>query len=392
MAKANRLTTRIIDRIDAPGVYGDGNTLFLRVRDNGEGGRGSAAWTQIVKIDGKRYERGLGGYPLVSLEEARQVAFDNRRRARRGDNPFVKPSVATVAPAFAEALEAVLEVNACDWKGGVDGRSARQWRATMLRYAVPTLGSMAVDAIQSPDVLACVKPLWRDKRDTAEKVKNRISTVMRWAIAEGYRADNPVAAVDAHLPTKRKPRKHHEALPYAEVPSAIATVRDSNAHPATKLAFEFLVLTAARSTEACGATWDEIDLDEEVWRIPAERMGKTKVEHTVPLSVASADVLIEAEKRYGGEGLIFPTPKGTPLQNARLTELLHKLGIKAVPHGFRTSFRNWAGEHGLDHYVADAALSHKIKDSVEAAYHRTTYLEKRRKVMEQWADHCLPKD
>ena len=392
MAKANRLTTRIIDRIDAPGVYGDGNTLFLRVRDNGEGGRGSAAWTQIVKIQGKRYERGLGGYPLVSLEEARQVAFDNRRRAKRGDNPFVKPSVATVAPAFAEALEAVLAINAADWKGGTDGRSARQWRATMLRYAVPTLGSMAVDAIQTPDVLACVEPLWHVKRDTAESVKRRISAVMDWAIAKGYRTDNPVAAVGAVLPTKRNPRKHQEALPFAEVPSAIAAVRDSNAHPATKLAFEFLVLNAARSGEACGATWDEIDFDEDLWRIPAERMSKTKVEHQVPLTVASVDVITKAGDLFGDKGLIFPTPKGTPLQNARLSELLRKLGIKAVPHGFRSSFRDWAAEHKWQDDIAEAALSHKEGNAVKAAYKRTDYLEKRREMMRQWADYCLPKD
>ena len=388
----HKLTVRGIAKFDTPGLYGDGGTLYLKVRDNGEGGRGSAQWIQIMHIDGKRYERGLGGYPVVPLEHARQVAFDNRRRAKLGDNPFVKPAQATVAPTFAEALEAVLANECGAWKGGMDGESARQWRGSLRDYAMPTLGSMAVDAIQPADVVDCLKPIWRTKHVTALRVRQRISAVMQWAIAKEYRADNPAAAVDALLgKVKPEAKNHHRALPYAKVPAAIATVRDSKAHKATKLAFEFLVLTAARSGEVRGATWDEIDFDEDLWRIPAERM-KAKVEHSVPLSVASVDVLLKANKRYGGEGLIFPTRKDKPLPKNVFRALLDGLGIDATAHGFRASFRTWAAEQGWPRDIAEVALAHEIPNAVEASYNHAQHLEQRSKMMEQWADYCLPKD
>lgn len=368
-------------------IYRDNETptLYLRVRDTG-----SAQWTQIVHIEGKRMERGLGGWPVVTIEEAREVALDNRRALRRGENPFEKRQQAEVsnAPTFAEAVDAVIAIQRGAWR---NDKSEAQWRASLRDYAMPKLGRMAVDAIQSADVLACLKPIWDAKRETASRVKQRISAVMDWAIAEGYRADNPVAAVGAVLPTKRNARKHHEALPYAKVPDAIATVRDSKAHKATKLAFEFLVLTAARSGEVREADWDEIDIKAGLWRIPAGRM-KAKIEHTVPLSDLACGVLLKAMKRYGDKGLIFPSPRRKPLSDSTISKLIRENGIKAVPHGFRSSFRDWAGEHGWQRDLAEAALSHTIKNAVEAAYHRTDYLEQRREMMEQWAKFCLPKD
>ena len=388
MAKANRLTTRKIDRIATPGTYGDGNTLFLKVRNDGNGGRGSAQWVQILKIDGKRYERGLGGYPIVTLEEARQVAFDNRRKAKHGENPFEKPApaVATLAPTFKDAMEAVIAIQRGDWR---NGKSEKQWRASLNAYAVPKLGRKRVDAIQTADVLAVLNPIWNAKRETASRVKQRISAIMDWAIAQGHRQDNPVAAVDRVLPKSRNGRKHHRAVPFAEVADAIAAVRDSKAHLATKLAFEFLVLTAARSGEVRMATWDEIDWEKDVWRIPAERM-KAKVEHVVPLCEQAYDVLMQARDEYGNSGLIFPSPSRKALSDNTVSKLLRENGVDGVPHGFRSSFRDWAAENGWERDIAESALAHTIKNAVEAAYHRTSYLEKRRRMMAQWAEFCLP--
>ena len=389
MAKANRLTTRKIDRIAEPCIVGDGNTLFLKVRDDGNGGRGSAQWVQIIHINGKRVERGLGGYPIVSLEEARQVAFENRREVKRGRNPFAKPAqdvAKQLAPTFKDALDAVIAIQRESW---ANARTETGWRAALNTYAMPKLGSKRVDAIQTPDVLAVLQPIWNSKPAVAGRVKRGIAKAMDWAIAKGHRQDNPVAAVDAVLPTLKKATKHHKALPFAEVPSAIATVRDSAAHLATKLAFEFLVLTATRSGEVRLTTWGEIDWDKDVWRIPAERM-KAKVEHVVPLCEQAYDVLMQARDEYGNSGLIFPTLTGKAQYDHHISKLVRQCGINAVPHGFRSSFRDWAAENGWERDIAESALAHTITNAVEAAYHRTSYLEKRRRMMADWAKFCLP--
>ena len=388
MAKANRLNKRRIDRIDQPGIYGDGNTLFLKVRDDGEGGRGSAQWVQIINMDGKRTERGLGGYPLVTLDEARQVAFENRRAVRRGDNPWADKDAAKVVPAaptFEEALEAVLKVQREAWR---NPKTEAQWRATMLYYAMPALGRMRVDAIQTPDVLACLERIWHTKRDTASRVKQRIHAVMQWAVAKGYRTDNPVAAVDAVLPKNGKTTKHRDALPYADVPSALAKLRDGNAHLAIKLALDFLVLTAARSGEVRKATWAEIDLEAGVWNVPAEHMKGGKA-HTVPLSLQALTVLENAADEYGRDGIIFPSHRGKMLRDYALSNLLRDNDIAGVVHGFRSSFRDWAAEHGWERDIAEAALAHTVRNAVEAAYRRTKFLDKRRKMMERWGEHCM---
>ena len=368
-------------------IYRDSETptLYLRVRVTG-----SAQWTQIVHIEGKRVERGLGGFPLVSIEEARDAAFANRRALRRGENPFEKRHQAELqAPTFADALEAVLAIQRGAWR---NPKTEADWRNTLRRYAMPTLGSMAVDAIQRADVVDVLRPIWTAKPAAAKQVKRRISAVMDWAINEEYRKDNPVATVAASLPKAGKvDSKHHEALPFAEVPAAIATIRQCNANPAAKMAFEFLVLTAARSGEVREATWDEIDFDKDLWRIPAGRM-KAKVEHSVPLSVASVDVLLKADKRYGGEGLIFPAATGKPLYDYQISNMVSANGIKAVPHGFRSSFRDWAAEHDWQDDIAEVALAHKDDNAVKAAYKRTRYLDKRREMMAQWAKFCLPED
>lgn len=391
MAKANRLNKRRIDRIDQPGIYGDGNTLFLKVRDDGEGGRGSAQWVQIINMDGKRTERGLGGYPLVTLEEARQVAFDNRRAVRRGENPWADKNAAKVvpvAPTFEEALEAVIAIQRDGWKREGRGSSENQWRASLRDYALPKLGRMRVDAIQTPDVLGCLERIWHVKRDTAGRVKQRIHAVFQWAVAKGYRQDNPVAAVDAVLPKNGKTTKHHAALPYSEVPAAFRKAFDGDDHTGTVLAFAFQVLTAARSGEVRKATWAEIDLEAKTWTVPAEHMKGNK-EHVVPLSFEAMAMLELAADQYGNDGIIFPSPRGKMLGVNAIGRLLRDRDIAAVPHGFRSSFRDWAAEHGYERDIAEAALAHTVRNAVEAAYRRTKFLKQRRKMMERWGEHCM---
>ena len=390
-----KLTVKKIEGLSA-GQHGDGGTLYLRVQESG-----SKQWVQIIQTGGRRIERGLGGYPLVSLQEARDTAFENRRALRRGENPFAKPNPlaaaisngtvpASNAPTFADALEAVLDIQRPSWK---TPKSEAQWRASLRDYAMPTIGNMAVDAITVDDVEAILKPIWEAKRETATRVKQRIHAVLKWAVAHGHRESNPVDAVDGLLPKTKRVKVHHRALPYAEVPAAIAAVRNSQAFASTKLAFEFLVLTAARSGEVRAATWGEIDRKAKTWTIPAGRM-KAKVEHVVPLSNAAVDVLeaVAAELGEGGDGeLIFPSPRGKELSDATMSKLLRENGVAAVPHGFRSSFADWAAETGVRREVKEAALAHTVRNAVEASYTRTNYVAERREVMESWAAHCEPK-
>jgi len=248
------------------------------------------------------------------------------------------------------------------------------------------LGRLRVDRIKAPDVMRVLLPIWNEKRVTARRVRQRISAVMLWAIAQGYREDNPAgAAVGAALPKNGVRPQHLAALPYAEVAGAIATVRGSGAYPATGLAFEFLVLTACRSGEVRGARWEEVDLEAREWRIPAARM-KTNREHRVPLSSRALAVLEEAQALADGSGVVFPSERGRALDGAAIVKLVRDLGIGAVPHGFRSSFRDWAAEcTDAPREVCELALAHVNSDRVEAAYRRTDLFERRRALMEQWA-------
>ena len=234
--------------------------------------------------------------------------------------------------------------------------------------------------------MAVLLPIWNEKRVTARRVRQRIGAVMRWAVAQGYREDNPAGeAIRAALPKNGFGPRHHRALPFAEVGGAIEMVRGSGAYPATVLAFEFLVLTACRSGEVRGAQWEEMDLEGREWRIPAERM-KTHREHRVPLSRGALAVLREAQALADSSGLVFPSPRGRVLSEATISRLVRDLGIGAVPHGFRSSFRDWAAEcSDAPREVCELALAHVNTNRIEAAYRRTDLFERRRALMEQWA-------
>lgn len=382
MAKANRLNKRVLDRIMAEGkprTVGDGNTLFLRVRGD------SAAWVQIIHMNGKRTERGLGGYPIVSLEKARNIAFDNRRAVKEGRNPWQqKQTIKSKVPTFADGLDAVIAKKRTAWK---DDKNEQQWRASIKEYASSLLAKR-VDAIEADDVYACLEPIWSTKHVTACRVKTRISAVMKWAIFKGYREENPAANVDSELTSVRRKTNHHKALPYKKVPAAIAKIAKNDGYVGTNLALRFLILTATRSQETRLARWNEISQDGLTWTIPADRM-KADNEHVVPLSEAALAVLDEAEDEFGTDGLMFPSLNNKTQANRYLGVLLRDCGIDATVHGFRSSFRDWSAENDYDRDIAEAALAHKVRNQVEAAYRRTNFLEKRRKMMERWGEFCV---
>ena len=369
------LTAVFVRTVKESGKYGDQHGLILRVSASG-----SKQWIWRGTIRGKRRDLGLGGYPYTSLADARELAFEYRKLARSGGDPATLRRN-TAAPSFAEACERAIEVRAPSWKDG--GKSANNWRSTLGRFAYPRLGDMSIAEITSEDVLAVVLPVWQTRRETARKLKGRISAVMAWAIAEGHRPDDPTAAVGRALPRNGHRVQHYEALPHSDVAAALATVAASGAWAATKLAFGFLVLTAARSGEVRGARWDEINRDAKLWTVPAER-AKNARPHRVPLSAPALDVLTTARRLPNSSGLIFPSPTGRELSDSTLSKLVRENGIDAVPHGFRSSFRDWCGETAVAREVAEACLAHAVTNATEAAYARSDLLARRAEVMESW--------
>ena len=370
--------------VTRPGRYCDGNGLYLHVERSG-----SRHWVQRLVIHGKARALGLGSFALVPLADARERALANRRVARSGGDPRRSPRRVPGMPTFEEAVGRVLAIHGAAWKAG--GRTAENWQTTLRQYAYPCLGRKGVDRVTTADVMSALLPIWTRKHATAQKVRQRIGTVMKWAIAQGYRNDNPAGdALTAALPKRPAPVRHQRALPHGEVAGAVATVCASEAWTGLKLVFEFLVLTAARSAEARLATWEEMDLGALVWTVPAART-KAGREHRVPLSSRAVEILDEAS-RLGADStdvmpaeLVFPGRRGKAIRDATLSGLLQQLGIGAVPHGFRSSFRDWAAER-TDHprEVIEAALAHVVRNQTEAAYARSDLFERRRRLMNDW--------
>ncbi len=354
----------------------------------GSGGRVVKSWSQRLRVYGQPVNLGLGAFPIVGLAEARTKAMANARAVAQGLDPRISTST---APTFRESADKVIALHAANWKEGSRAKSVAQWQATLDAYAMPRLGNRPVDRITTADVMAVLLPIWNDKRETARRVRLRLSAIFKWAVAQGFRDDNPAGdAIGAALPKNGVQRQHQKALPHNEVAGALRTIRDTDAWPATKRALEFLVLTACRSGEVRGAMWSEVDLEGATWTVPAERMKAGK-EHRVPLSGQALGVLDEARALSDGSWLIFPSQRGRVLSDDAISKLTRQNGIDAVPHGFRSSFRDWCGDTGVAREVAEACLAHTIKNQVEAAYARSDLLERRRDVMQQWADYLVSK-
>ena len=293
------LTTAKVKNISDPGMYGDGGTLYLRVAPGG-----SKSWIQRLTIEGKRCDIGLGGYPLTSLAEARDKAFENRKAARGGGDPLAEKRKARM-PTFREAAQNTFDANRPRWRSE---KVAAKWWQAMEKHAFPNLGNKRVDRIGRDDVLRVLTPLWTSRPEQARKLRQSIRSTLSWAQAHGLVETNMAGeAINGALPAQPAVKEHLRALPYREVGTALETVEASASSLSAKLCFRFTVLTAARSGEARGATWDEIDLDAREWRIPAGRM-KAGAEHRVPLSDAALTVLEQARPLRDKWRLVFPSP------------------------------------------------------------------------------------
>ena len=381
MKRPVTLTAAFVRTVRLPGRYGDGrgsHGLSLLVKPTKIQGRLSKTWAQRIRINGRFTSLGLGSYPAVTLAEARRRALRSRQAIEEGHSPL-----AGQFPTFRKATEKVIRLHATKWKPG--GLSEQHWRSTLGTYAHPRLGNKRVDQITSADIMACLTPIWHQKPETARRVKRRIAAVMKWCIAQGFRQDNPAdERITAALGTNTQRPQHMKALHHSQVASAVRTVEATDAHWATIAAFKFLTLTATRSGEVRNATWDEIDLATATWTIPPKHT-KTGLEHRVPLSTGALTVLFTARQRSNSTGLIFPSPTGRTLSNATMSKLCKKNNVGCVPHGMRSSFRDWCAETGVRREVAERALGHEIRNAVEKAYARTDLLERRRQLMENWS-------
>ena len=363
-----------------PGRHADGNGLFLYVKPEG-----TRSWIQRLVIRGRRRELGLGAVSLVSLAEARDVALANRKLARSGGDPLADKRRAEGVPTFAEAARRVVEKKQGGWRGR---HHAHNWLRSLERYAFPRIGKRPVSEVNSADVIEILAPIWHSKAETARAVRQRLRTVLEWAVAMEWRSDNPCDRVVPVLGPQNDIVTHMRALAHPDVAAAVETVRTSkSAAPAVRLAFEFLVLTAARSAEVRLATWDEMDVVGRVWTIATARM-KAKREHRVPLCGRAVEILERARPLGAGDGVVFPMRNGRSIAASTLPKMLQLHGIEAVAHGFRSSFRDWAAER-TDHprEVIEAALAHVVPNKVEAAYARSDLFERRRLLMDDWADY-----
>lgn len=374
------LSAAFIRTVTAPGKYTDGHGLFLKVEKSG-----ARRWVQRIVIRGKRTEIGLGSATLVSLAEVRETALENRKLARAGGDPLQAKRTASALLNFEQAARKVYEIHRPTWR---NAKHAAQFISTLETYTFPRLGKLKVSEVTTADVLAVLQPIWLEKPETARRVRQRIGTVMKWAVANGWRQDNPADAIAQALPKQDKTQKHRKALPYDQVSGFLETLKSSNAGEFTKLALELVILTASRSGEVRLADWSEFDLENGVWTRPASRMKSNK-EHRVPLSPRAIELLVQARKIGSGAGLVFPGTKiGKPLSDMTLTKLVRELGFDAHVHGFRTSFKTWAQERtNSPREVSEAALAHSIKDKAEAAYARSDLFAKRRKLMKGWANY-----
>ena len=375
----NRLAAAFI-RSAPVGRHADGNGLYLYVQWTG-----TRSWIQRLVIRGRKHELGLGSVHLVSLAEAREQARANRKLARAGGDPLADtPTSVELRARLPSPRPPPRRSTRNGPAGAVPGRRPTGSTAS---NATPSRTSACgpVSEVTSADVLAILTPIWHAQAPTAKALRQRIAALLEWSIAMDYRTDNPCGRIGPVLGSQRNTVQHRRSLPHRDVAAAIAAVRSSKATQAVKLAFEFLVLTAARSGEVRLATWDEMDAAGRVWTIPAARM-KMNREHRVPLSGRALEILDAARSLADGHRLVFLNGLGNRIKDTFLSELLRNLDIAAVPHGFRSSFRDWAAEE-TDHprEVVEAALAHVVRNPVEAAYARSDLFERRRVLMDDWS-------
>ena len=422
--RAKELTQRQVETLKPDGsknrrvMVGGDFCQGLHIRIEG----GTKTWALRYKLGDRRRDVGLGPYngkvgltereaeaqPGLSLKQARDRAREFRRLLEEGIDPIdqrrrdetAKLIEQVTIKTFRECAEGFMEAQRGKWANS-NAKHVKQWTATLETYAYPIIGKLPVDQINTDLILKVLRqpvdtddghaPLWEGRNETATRVRSRIERVIDWATFRKLRTgDNPArwkGHLDIDLPAKGKVRKvkHHDSMPFAEMGEFMAKLREREGTAARAL--EFTILTAARSGEVCGARWGEIDLDAKLWVIPEGRM-KGKREHFVPLSDAAV-ALLKALPRLKGNDLVFPAPRGSAMSDAAMPAVLKRMGRKegVTVHGFRSTFRDWCAERGVDRQLAEHALAHNLADRVEAAYNRTTQLPGRARLMAQWSDY-----
>ena len=402
MARTGKLSAVEVAKAKGPAVLHDGGGLYLRIAPTG-----AKSWVFRFQIEGKRRDMGLGPYPDVTLARAREKAAAHRAQSREGADPIAAKRAERQAQLLAEAkgrtfrevAEEYIARNEAGWR---NAKHRQQWRNTLATYVYPTFGDLPVAAIDAGLVVQVLDPIWATKPETASRVRGRIEAVLDAATVRGYRqGPNPAQWKGnlAHiLPARSKVRRveHHAALPFDELPAFLAALGERPGMAARAL--EFVILTAARTGEALGATWGEIDTEAKVWTVPAARM-KAGREHRVPLSAAALDVLdrvrplaLMTDGKPDPAAPVFPGPRrALPMSNMTMLMLLRRMGRDDLTaHGFRSSFSDWAAERtAYPREVVEMALAHAIENKVEAAYRRGDLFEKRRQLMEAWGRFCM---
>lgn len=388
--KARELGALAVQRISRRGITFVGGVAGLGLNVTQFG---SKSWILRYQVGGKRRDMGLGGYPDVTLAQAKEAARDARAKLSQGIDPITDVrakrsamiAAQTAAITFKRAAEQYIEAHEAGWK---NAKHAQQWRNTIETYAGPVVGKLLVQDVGLAQVMTILEPIWREKTETASRVRNRIELVLDWATARGHRSGPNPAKWKGHLdkllpaPSKVANKAHHRALPFANAPQFMRHLREQKGVGARAL--EFVILTATRSGEVRGAKWSEFDEKSATWTIPAIRM-KAGREHRVPLSTAALDVFRE-QKKFSLSEWVFPGQKEGPLSDMSLIAVVRRLRVDAVPHGFRSTFRDWCAEAtDFPNQVAEMALAHTIADRVESAYRRGDLFAKRQQMMNQWA-------
>lgn len=387
--KAVELSALEVKNLTTPGLHFVGGVAGLALQ---VASAESRSWVLRVTVGTKRRDMGLGGYPDVTLAGAREQARAARAKVKAGIDPIEEARAArslvkaaqAAALTFDQCAERYVDAQEAGWR---NEKHRQQWRNTLKQYASPVMGALLVRDVAMPHVLKVLEPIWTTKTETASRLRGRIESVLDWAKGRGYRSgDNPAAwkgNLDAQLPKPGKVAtvEHHAAIPVGDMGAFMARLRAADGVGARAL--EFAILTAARSGEVRGADWSEFNLAEKVWTVPASRM-KAGREHRVPLSDAAVQLLRDLPKVEDGK--TFAAPRGGMLSDMTLTAVMRRMKVSAVPHGFRSTFRDWAAERtNYPREVAEMALAHTIGDKVEAAYRRGDLFEKRRRMMAEWA-------
>ena len=378
-----KLSALAIKAATKPGTYQDGDGLMLVVKSTG-----SRSWVLRAQIDGKRRDFGLGPASSVSLAKVREKADEIRRQLREGIDPVAKKRADKLAkatiPTFRVAADDCHGERKSDWR---NLKHRDDWMSSLRIYAFPTLGDLKVDQITAPMVRDALIPIWLTKPETARRVRQRIRAVLGWAASNGFRQPLDLAVMDAGLPKQPRRDSHFAAMDYAKVPAFVAQVRNAP-ETVSRMALLFTLLTAARSGETRGATWEEIDRDAATWTIPGERMKAGRA-HVVPLSKPVIAILERAELLKTGRPTepVFPGRGGRPLSDMSISKVLRDMGLKVTVHGFRSAFKDWASECApFPDAVSEVALAHADQDKTRAAYRRTDFFKMRCDLMDAWAN------